>query len=186
MDCNTAENGTSQGTSSKDCLSELVVHDVSGIVVVHGDLLENHSALRLEVGASDGGGGHHVNDNIDGNRQIRVEHTRVVARELFGRECVDLAAAAVNGRRNVERAATTGSLEEQVLEVVSRSRLSADSSREPTPTQRPKATDRTVGTSSVTILSPLGRTVRLTMLPSCPRCRIRVLLRAVATFRRLR
>src|SRR3954469_14043144 len=49
------------------------------------------------------------------------------------------------------------------------------SSREPTPTQTPKATDRTPGTDSDSTRSPPGRTVRRTTPPSGPVVRVRVL-----------
>src|SRR5450759_2889545 len=47
------------------------------------------------------------------------------------------------------------------------------SSREPTPTQTPNATDRTVGIASVITRSPPGRTVRRTTTPSGPLANVR-------------
>src|SRR3954451_1703892 len=49
------------------------------------------------------------------------------------------------------------------------------SSREPTPTHTPKATDRTPGTDSDSTRSPPGRTVRRMTPPSGPVVRVRVL-----------
>src|SRR3954464_6457001 len=48
------------------------------------------------------------------------------------------------------------------------------SSREPTPTHTPNATDRTPGTDSETTRSPPGRTVRRTSPPSGPVVSVRV------------
>src|SRR4051794_26741492 len=52
------------------------------------------------------------------------------------------------------------------------------SSRDPTPTQTPTVTERTVGTASVTTRSPPGRTVwRTSPPPPSPRCSVRVVWR---------
>ena len=78
---------------------ELVVHDVAGVVVVHGDLLEDHAALGLDVLGADQRIGHDVADDVDGQRQVGVEHPRVVAGVLLGGEGVHLAADGVDRRR---------------------------------------------------------------------------------------
>src|SRR5450756_1945072 len=64
--------------------------------------------------------GHHVGEHVDRQRQVRVEHPRVVARVLLGGERVQLSADRVHLRRDVERGTLARPLEQQVLKVVSR------------------------------------------------------------------
>ena len=106
------------GVSPNERRREHVVHDVAGIVVVHGDLFEDHAALGLDVSRGDQRRGDHVADHVDRERQVGVEHPRVVAGVLLGREGVHLAADRVHDRGDLERAAPLGALEQQVLEVV--------------------------------------------------------------------
>ena len=49
--------------------------------------------------------GHHVGQHVDGQRQVGVQHPRVVARVLLGGERVELAADRVHRRRDLQRGA---------------------------------------------------------------------------------
>ena len=142
-------------------------------------------------------GGDHVAEDVDRERQVVVEHPRVVAGVLLGGEGVDLAADRVERRRDVQRAAPRGALEEQVLEEVGGSRAAAGvSSREPTPTQTPKVADRTPGIVLGDDPQPAGQDGAADRVPAVAvldgaRVRVRARrlcgrLRAVATVRRRR
>ena len=61
---------------------------------------------------------HDVADDVDGQRQVAVEHGRVEAGVLLLGERVELAAHGVHGTGDVERRTGRGALEEQVLEEV--------------------------------------------------------------------
>ena len=99
---------------------EQVVHHVVGIVVVHGDLVEDHLPLGLDVLGGDQGGGDHVAEDVDRHRQVVVEHPCVVAGVLARGERVELTADLVEGGGDVHRRAGRGALEQQVLQEVRR------------------------------------------------------------------
>ena len=102
---------------------ELVVDEVRGIVVAHGDLLEDHPALGVDVLGADQRGGDDVADHVDGQRQVAVEHPGVEAGVLLGGERVHLPADRVEQRGDLHGLAPAGALEQQVLEVVRRAHL---------------------------------------------------------------
>ena len=62
------------------------------------------AALGVDVLLDDQRAGQHVADDVDGERQVGVEHARVVARVLLRRERVHLAADRVDRGGDVERA----------------------------------------------------------------------------------
>jgi hypothetical protein len=99
-------------------LGEEVVHHVVRVVVVHGDLVEDHVTLRLDVLGREQRGGDHVAEDVDGEVQVVVEDPRVEAGVLLGGEGVELTADRVQRDRDVQRGALTGALEQQVLEEV--------------------------------------------------------------------
>ena len=81
------ERAVAQGGAGED-----VVHQVGGIVLVHGDLFEDDPAFGLDVVLAQQRRRHHVGDDVDRQRQIPIEHPRVVAGVLAGGERVELAA----------------------------------------------------------------------------------------------
>ncbi len=97
---------------------EQVADHVVGVVVVHGDLVEDHLALRLDICCLESRRRHHVAEHVDRTRQVLVTHTGVEAGVLLRREGVDLAADLVELHREVERGARRRALEQQVLEEV--------------------------------------------------------------------
>ena len=99
---------------------EEVVHHVVGIVVVHGDLVEDHLALRLHVLGGDQRGGDHVAEDVERHRQVVVEDPCVVAGVLARGERVELAADLVEGSGDVHRRAGRGALEQEMLQEVRR------------------------------------------------------------------
>ncbi len=120
-----AEDGAAQRGVAEHRRGELVVDDVAGVVVVHGDLLEDDAALGLDVLGADQRIGHHVADDVDGQRQVDVEHPRVVAGVLLGGEGVQVASDRLDGGGDLHRGPRARALEQQVLEVVGRAHLGA-------------------------------------------------------------
>ena len=110
--------GRPSGVSPQACRGEQVVHHVVGVVVVHGDLVEDHVTLGLDVLGGDREDGDHVAEHVDRQRQVLVEDPRVEAGVLLGGEGVELAADRVERDRDVQRRALGGALEQQVLEEV--------------------------------------------------------------------
>ena len=177
-----AQDRPAQRGVTEQLRGERLVHGVRGIVVVHRDLFEHHVALGVHVLRRDQRAGHHVGQDVHGQRQVHVEHPRVIAGVLLGGERVHLAADRVHLRGDVQRGTPLGALEQQVLQVVGRARVRRGPRRG---SRRPPrcrgATERTAGRNSVTTRSPPGRTVRLTprggsvaTSRACPRVRCRV------------
>ncbi len=98
------------------------MHGVVGVVVVHGDLVEDHLPLRLHVAAGEDGAGDHVGDHVDREREVLVENPGVEAGVLLGGERVQLTPDGVERDRDVERGPPAGALEQQVLQEVRRAR----------------------------------------------------------------
>jgi len=142
-----AEHRATERIARPDQIGERVVHRVAGIVVMHGDLFENHAALVVDLLRGQHRRQHHVADDVDRDRQVGVEHPRVVAGVFLGSERVELAADLVERRRDRQRVASLRALE---------------------PIHTPKATDRTPLTASLMTRIPPGSTVRRTTAPSPP------------------
>ena len=86
-----AENGPPERRVTEERRGKDVMHEVGGIVVTHRDLFEYDAALHIHVVRRHGRVQHDIDDDIDGKRQIPIEHRRVVAGVLLLRECVQLA-----------------------------------------------------------------------------------------------
>ena len=113
-----AEDGTPQLGVAVHAEHELVVDEVGGIVVAHGDLLEDHAPLGVDVLGAQERGGDDVADHVDGQREVAVQDTCVEARVLLGGEGVHLPADSVQRRGDLEGLPAPGALEQQVLQVV--------------------------------------------------------------------
>ncbi len=99
---------------------EHVTEGVLGIVVAHGDFLEHHGAFDFDVVGKTAAAQHHVGNQVDGQLEVGVEHMRVVARVLPGRERVQFAANGVDRLRDFHRRTRRRGLEQQVLQEVRR------------------------------------------------------------------
>ena len=104
-------------------LGEPLVHDVTGVVVVHRELFEDHPALVLDVVDVQARRGDHVTQDVDRHRQVLVQHPGVVAGVLLARDGVGLPADGVERRGDLHRRPPPGALEQQVLQEVGRSQV---------------------------------------------------------------
>ena len=75
---------------------------------MHGDLVEDHLALGLDVVGGDRRGGDHVAEHVDRQRQVLVEDPRVEAGVLLRGEGVELTAHLVELDRDVQRGPASG------------------------------------------------------------------------------
>ncbi len=97
---------------------ELVGQRVLGVVVAHGDLFEDDGAFQLDIVGGATPVEHHVADQVDGQREIAVEHVRVVAGVLLGGEGVQLTADRVHRLRDIDSRARRSGFEQQMLQEV--------------------------------------------------------------------
>jgi hypothetical protein len=118
-----AADGPAKGVARQDGLNELLMADVRGIVIVHRQFFENDVAFLLQLAVVEHGGGDHVRDDVDGHRQIGIEHAGVVAGVFLRRRGIGFPADLVKSRRDVKRRAPLRSLEQQVLQEVRRTVL---------------------------------------------------------------
>ncbi len=94
---------------------KMFMGNVSGVITIHGNFFQDDVSFLLQLGRINHGGGDHVSDNVDGHRQVGVEHPRVVAGALLGRRSVGFPAHLVKGGRNFQRRAALSALEQQVF-----------------------------------------------------------------------
>ena len=99
-----------------------LVQDPEGIVLVHGDLLQDHALFRLEVGLVQGRT-HHRGEQIDGPRQGFGQHVRVEARHFVAGEGVVAGSDLVEGLVELLRRHRLGALEHHVFEEVADSHV---------------------------------------------------------------
>ena len=95
-------------------LPEHIEHLLLGIVLVHGDLLENDRALGLDV--LERGSEDHVGDHVEGGVDVIVDHPRVHRRRLLPGTRVQLGAHRVEDLIDLQRGVLRRALEQQVLE----------------------------------------------------------------------
>ncbi len=64
---------------AEDGRYEFLVGYIRGVIAVHGDFLKDDVAFLLEFIGIDNRGGDHVGNDVDGHRQVGVQHTGEVA-----------------------------------------------------------------------------------------------------------
>ena len=101
-----------------EALREELVDEVVRRVLDHLDLFEDDLLLALDVVGAERRVADDVGEDVDGQRQVLVEHLDVVARVFLGRERVELAADGIDRLSNVLGGAAARSLEEHVLDEV--------------------------------------------------------------------
>ena len=136
-----------------------VVHEVGRVVLDHRDLLEHDLALGLERVGLEARARGHVAHHVERERQVLVEHAHVHDGRLAGREGVQLGAEAIGDARDLDLVVALAALEQQVLDEVRDAGLPGRSSRAPTPTNTPTATERTAGIVSEMTRRPSGSVV---------------------------
>ena len=97
-------------------LREELVHEIVGRVLDHLDLFEDHLLLAPDLFLDKRRTHDDVREQLDGERQVLVEHFDVVARVLLRGERVELAANRIDRLRDVFGRPRIGALEEHVLD----------------------------------------------------------------------
>ena len=96
---------------------EQVLHIFLRLVLVHAQLLEDHSALSLDVGRRQLGVGDDVDQDVKPERQVLGGHARPVRGELLVGRRVDETADAFDGVRDLfRRRPPLRAFEEEVLD----------------------------------------------------------------------
>ena len=113
-----AEDRAAERVVLPEALGEELVDQIVGRVLDHLDLFDDDLLLALDVDRRKRGIEHDIRQDVDGQRQMLVEHLDVVARVFLGREGVELTADRVDRLGDVLRAARPGALEEHVLHEV--------------------------------------------------------------------
>ena len=113
-----AENRTAQRVILPEALGEELVDEVVRRVLDHLDLFDDDLLLPLEILDAERRVADDVRQDVDGERQMLVEHLDVVARVFLGRERVELAADRIDRLRDVLRGSAGRALEEHVLDEV--------------------------------------------------------------------
>ena len=101
-----------------EILREQFVNQVFGIVLVHLDFFEDHLLFLGDVRVVKSRAQHQVGKDIEGDRQVLVEHFRVEAGHFLGRKRVEHPAHRVHRLRDFFRRAPLGALEDHVLDEV--------------------------------------------------------------------
>ena len=114
-----AEDGPSQRMPFPERLRENLVHEIVGRVLDHLDLFEDHFLFAVDVDLVERRTQDDVGKDVDGERQVLIEHLDVVARVFLGRERVELAADGIDGLRNIFGRSCGRALEQHVLDKMS-------------------------------------------------------------------
>ena len=113
-----AENGPAERVSLPEILREELVHEIVGRILDHLDFFEDDFLFATDLVFDERGTHDDVREQLDGERQMLVEHLDVVAGVLFRRERVELAANRVDRLRDILGRSRVGALEEHVLDEV--------------------------------------------------------------------
>jgi hypothetical protein len=110
--------GAAERVRAEHGLGEALVRDVVGVVLRGGQLVEDDTALGLQLVGVEGRRREHVGDDVEREGRVGVEDAGVVAGRLLAGRGVGLAADGVEGLRDVQRRAPPGALKQEVLEHV--------------------------------------------------------------------
>jgi hypothetical protein len=111
-----ADDRPAEGMGAEDRLAQDVEHRVLGVVLVHGDLLEDDLPLGIDV--PEGRAPDHVGHDVERAGQMLVEHPRVDRGALLVRPGVELGAHAVEQLVDLGRGVDVGTAEQHVLQEV--------------------------------------------------------------------
>ena len=101
-----------------EILGEDFVDQIVGRVLDHLDLFEDHLLLALDVVLREQRIADQIGEDVDGQRQVLVQHLQVIAGVFLRRERVDLAADGVHLLRYFFCTPARSALEEHVLDEV--------------------------------------------------------------------
>ena len=114
-----AADGAAQGrVRSEDISHHGFEADVSGIVLRHGELFEDHFALGEEGVLVQQRGGDHISEDADGHGEIGGAHASVVAGVLLRGGGIGLPADLIERGGDLQGGAARRSLEQEVFEDV--------------------------------------------------------------------
>ena len=87
-------------------------------VRLHLDLFQNHALFLLDVLFAEQRVQHQVRQDVEGQREVLVQHLGVEAHQFLGGEGVQVAADGIHRARDVFGRAVRGALEQHVLDEV--------------------------------------------------------------------
>ena len=99
-----------------EVLSENLVHEIVGVVLIHFYFFENDASLAGDVLNIKYWVKHKIAEHIHRNRQVIIENFDVETDALLGRECIHVAADGIDLPRNALRGAMLRSLKDHVLD----------------------------------------------------------------------
>ena len=111
-----AENGATERVILPEALREQLVDEVVGRVLDHLDLFEDHLLLALDIVRTERGVQHDIGQDVDGQRQVLVEHLDVVAGVFLRGEGVELPPDRIDRLRDVFGRTRRRALEQHVLD----------------------------------------------------------------------
>ena len=117
-DLGTADDRAAQRVAPEDGLAQDVEHLVLGVVLVHGDLLEDDLALLVELARVEARAPDHVGHHVEGLLEVDVEDARVDRRGLLARPGVELGPHRVEELVDLQRRVAGAAAEEHVLDEV--------------------------------------------------------------------
>src|SRR5712672_3151632 len=134
------------------------VQQIFRVVQVHLDFFQDYLAFFFHILGIELGPQNEIGNDVEGNREMLVEHFGVEANLFFGGEGVQHSTDGIHLSRNSFRGAPLRALEDHVLHEMGRPFSSCTSRREPLRTQTPTETERTWVMVSVMTTRPLGST----------------------------
>ena len=90
-------NGSAQRVLTHELLHKVFESNVGRVVLVHGDLFEDHTAFLLKVSRIQQGVGDHIGDDVHRHGRVIVEHTRVVAGVFLSGQRIGFTAYRIEG-----------------------------------------------------------------------------------------
>jgi hypothetical protein len=113
-----AEDRAAERMVGPEVLGEQLMDQIVGRILDHLDLFEDDLLFPIDVFLAEARPHDDVREDLDGERQMLVEHLDVVARVFLRRERVHLPADRIDRLRDVLGGARVGPLEQHVLDEV--------------------------------------------------------------------
>ncbi len=107
-----ATDGTAQRVMTHELLNEALKGNIGGVVLVHGDFLQDDAPLLFQQLGIQLGAGDHIGDDVDSHAGVFIQNPGVVAGVLLGRQGIGFATHLVEGLGDIQGRTATSSLEE--------------------------------------------------------------------------